>query len=304
MSFNKPNESKKKQKGIEKVPNDVLGGVAHGENALALMIKERNSRFEKEIKKEDKIAVDKWWGMWKNRNESRDFQRTRGWRLLVGDDAGRGTRGIQLVKFRKWGPDIKGPYFVIDTTTAQGRRGDMLLLTEAEAKEYFQQIRNEGWDKGKELAEEIANSHRDGETCHACDTGQYQHLSVGSLRRIWSQTIPGQRQLVYHTDDDWNILARFLAATRKIHKHKGSAQATFPSENGIASFFPAKDLASLAGTSKSMKKSTQSRMNSLKSWNAGGGRRGSRKRKRKRKRKTKRHKKIRKNKRKKTRKKR
>jgi hypothetical protein len=280
---------------IEKVPNDVLGRVAHGENALALMIKERNSRFEKEIKKEDKIALDKWWGMWKNRNESRDFQRTRGWRLLVG--------AIHSRHFLR--PDIKGPYFVIDTTTAtQKRRGDVLLLTEAEAKEYFQQIRNEGWDKGKELAEEIANSHRDGETCHACDTGQYQHLSVGSLRRIWSQTIPGQRQLVYHTDDDWNILARFLAATMKIHKHKGSAQATFPSENGIASFFPAKDLASLGGTSKSMKKSTQPRMNSLKSWNAGGGRRGSRKRKRKRKRKTKRHKKIRKNKRKKTRKKR
>jgi hypothetical protein len=292
MSFNKPNESKKKQKGIEKVPNDVLGGVAHGKNALELMIKERDSRFEKEIKKRDKIAGDEWWAAEKNYNKSWRGLRMGVLRNLLRDDAGRGTREIQEVEFGKWGPDIDGPYFAVHNLTAtfeERMLGAGLLLTEAEAKEYFQQIRNEGWDKGKELAKEIAN-------------GNVDISSGGSLRRIWLLNL--LQVHIFHTDDDWNILARFLAATMKIHKHKGSAQATFPSENGIASFFSAKDLASLGGTSKSMKKSTQSRMNSLKSWNARGGRRGSRKRKRKRKRKTKRHKKIRKNKRKKTRKKR
>lgn len=258
-------ERKKKLKGIEKLPIDIVGDVALGKNALELMIKERDSRFEKERKRRDKIAGDKWWRRWQQSDQVRSWNPHRR----------RGTRENQLAKFGKWGPGTEGPYVV--TSDLYGGRA--LLLTEAEAKEYFQQIRNEGWDKGKMKA-----------VIYASDQGN----PFGSFRSGW--------KLAYENEEDWNIMASFLAATKKIHK--GSAQATFPSKKGIASMFSTKELGRFGITSKSMKEITQKRINSLKSWKADGGRRGSRKRKCKRKRKTKRHKKKRKNKRKKTRKKR
>lgn len=57
-------ERKKNLKGIEKLPIDIVGDVAFGKNALELMIKERDSRFEKERKRSDKIAGDKWLHGW------------------------------------------------------------------------------------------------------------------------------------------------------------------------------------------------------------------------------------------------
>lgn len=258
-------ERKKKLKGIEKLPINIVGDIALGKYALELMIKERDSRFEKERKRRDKIAGDKWWRGWHQFDEVRSWNPHRR----------RGTRERQLAKFGKWGPGTEGPYVV--TNNLHGGRA--LLLTEAEAKEYFQQIRNEDWDKGKELAVTYASG---------------QGNPFGSFRSSW--------KLAYENEEDWNIMASFLAATKKIHKCP--TQATFPSKKGIASMFSTKELGRFGTTSKSMKEITQKRINSLKSWKADGGRRGSRKRKCKRKRKTKRHKKKRKNKRKKTRKKR